>query len=49
MSHGRCDASHYIKAVKWRGAKIYCKETFNNMLIVSMLILNNKANKTNEE
>ncbi|WP_338955258.1 hypothetical protein [Spiroplasma endosymbiont of Polydrusus cervinus] len=47
--HMEGDISHYIKAVKGRGAKIYCKETFNNMLIVSILRLNNKANKTNEE
>lgn len=47
--HMEGDISHYIKAVKGRGAKIYCKETFNNMLIVSMLRLNNKANKTSEE
>ncbi|WP_253301589.1 hypothetical protein [Spiroplasma endosymbiont of Phyllotreta cruciferae] len=43
--HMEGDISHYIKAVKGRGAKIYCKETFNNMLIVSMLRLNNKTSE----
>ncbi|UNF62323.1 hypothetical protein [Spiroplasma poulsonii] len=38
------DISHYIKAVKGRGAKIYCKETFINMLVASMLRLNNQIN-----
>ena len=39
------DISHYIKSVKGRGAKIYCKETFINMLIVSMLRLNSKTSE----
>ncbi len=55
--HVEGDVSHYIKAVKGRGAKIYCKETFINMLIASMLRLNNqindekvdKTNKNNKE
>ena len=52
--HMEGDISHYIKAVKGRGAKIYCKETFINMLIASMLRLNNEINdkkvdKTNKE
>lgn len=42
--HMEGDISHYIKAVKGRGAKIYCKETFINMLIASMLRLNNQIN-----
>ncbi|WP_348736864.1 Mbov_0401 family ICE element transposase-like protein [Spiroplasma endosymbiont of Ammophila pubescens] len=42
--HMEGDISHYIKAVKGRGAKIYCKETFINMLISSMLRLNNQIN-----
>lgn len=42
--HVEGDVSHYIKAVKGRGAKIYCKETFINMLIGSMLRLNNQIN-----
>ncbi|WFG98440.1 hypothetical protein M1770_00260 [Spiroplasma citri] len=52
--HVEGDVSHYIKAVKGRGAKIYCKETFINMLIASMLRLNNQINdekvdKTNKK
>ncbi|WFH01036.1 hypothetical protein M1771_03810 [Spiroplasma citri] len=43
--HVEGDVSHYIKAVKGRGAKIYCKETFINMLIASMLRLNIKLMK----
>ncbi|WP_419335311.1 Mbov_0401 family ICE element transposase-like protein [Spiroplasma endosymbiont of Sarcophaga variegata] len=43
--HMEGDISHYIKAVKGRGAKIYCKETFINMLIASMLRLNSKTNE----
>ncbi|QIA68601.1 hypothetical protein [Spiroplasma citri] len=43
--HVEGDVSHYIKAVKGRGAKIYCKETFNNMLIASMLRLNSRINE----
>ncbi|RUO86197.1 hypothetical protein, partial [Spiroplasma endosymbiont of Megaselia nigra] len=43
--HAEGDISHYIKAVKGRGAKIYCKETFMNMLIASMLRLNSKTNE----
>ncbi|ALA98062.1 hypothetical protein SKUN_001186 [Spiroplasma kunkelii CR2-3x] len=43
------DVSHFIKAVKGRGAKIYCKETFNNMLISSMLRLNSKINEVKIE
>ncbi|RUP75016.1 hypothetical protein D6D54_09095, partial [Spiroplasma poulsonii] len=42
--HVEGDVSHYIKAIKGRGAKIYCKETFINMLIGSMLRLNNQIN-----
>ncbi|UZQ29909.1 MAG: hypothetical protein OHM56_12515 [Spiroplasma phoeniceum] len=42
--HVEGGVSHYIKAVKGRGAKIYCKETFINMLIASMLRLNNQIN-----
>ncbi len=37
--------SQYIKAVKARGAKIYCKEIFINILISSMLRLNSKTNE----
>ncbi|AXF96144.1 hypothetical protein [Spiroplasma phoeniceum] len=47
--HMEGDVSHYIKAVKGRGAKIYCKETFNNMLIASMLRLNSKINEVKIE
>lgn len=43
--HVEGDISHYIKAVKGRGAKIYCKETFINMLIASMLRLNSQTNE----
>ncbi|MBW3057984.1 MAG: hypothetical protein CXB60_10120 [Spiroplasma poulsonii] len=43
--HMEGDISHYIKAVKGRGAKIYCKETFINMLTASMLRLNSQTNK----
>ncbi len=43
--HMEGDISHYIKAVKGRGAKIYCKETFINMLIASMLRLNSQTNE----
>lgn len=43
--HVEGDVSHYIKAVKGRGAKIYCKETFNNMLIAAMLRLNSRINE----
>ncbi|UZQ33026.1 MAG: hypothetical protein OHM56_03495 [Spiroplasma phoeniceum] len=42
--HVEGDISHYINAVKGRGAKIYCKETFINMLTASMLRLNNEIN-----
>ncbi|ALA98281.1 hypothetical protein SKUN_001417 [Spiroplasma kunkelii CR2-3x] len=47
--HMESDVSHFIKAVKGRGAKIYCKETFNNMLISSMLRLNSKINEVKIE
>ncbi|ALA97070.1 hypothetical protein SKUN_00146 [Spiroplasma kunkelii CR2-3x] len=47
--HMEGDVSHYIKAVKGRGAKIYCKEIFNNMLISSMLRLNSRINEVKIE
>ncbi|ALA98476.1 hypothetical protein SKUN_001619 [Spiroplasma kunkelii CR2-3x] len=47
--HMEGDVSHYIKSVKGRGAKIYCKEIFNNMLISSMLRLNSKINEVKIE
>ncbi len=39
------DISHYIKDVKGWCVKIYCKKTFINMLITSILRLNSKTNE----